>query len=242
MVPQGEHAACGLVDTLLTDKIFLDQFFAMLKEAGAHHLDIDTGVQCEFCGFLGVSCGTMCDQLVHSGVVADHRPIETKPATQDICQQGLVTGQGNPIPGVESAHDKISPFIDAGLVEWQVRLVESHRTYFCVVVLASPIGCAVAYVVFDARQQASIMVAIHDSTDHGAGEENILPITFHDTSPARVTGQVAHRRECDINTSGRGLCGAELAGPPDQVGVEGSCLCKGDRQDEIKAMYHVEHE
>ena len=85
-----------------------------------------------------------------------------------------------------------------------------------------------------------------EAADLGLGEAGadvrVLARAFGDPAPARVAGDVEHRREGEVEAGGRGLLGGEAGGLLPERRVEGAGLGQRDREDGAEAVDDVEPE
>ncbi len=85
-----------------------------------------------------------------------------------------------------------------------------------------------------------------EALDLGLGEAGadvrVLAGAFGDAAPARVAGDVEHRREGEVEAGGLGLVGGEAGGFLPEGGVEGAGLGERDREDGAEAVDDVEAE
>ena len=85
-----------------------------------------------------------------------------------------------------------------------------------------------------------------EAADLGLGEAGadvgVLAGALGDAAPARVAGDVEHRREGEVEAGGGGLFGGEAGGLLPERRVEGAGLGERDREDGAEAVDDVEAE
>ena len=90
--------------------------------------------------------------------------------------------------------------------------------------------------------EAVALEAAHLGLGEAGGDEGVLARALGDPAPARVAGDVEHRREGEVEAGGGGLPGGEAGGLLPERGVEGAGLGEGDREDGAEAVQDVEAE
>ena len=90
--------------------------------------------------------------------------------------------------------------------------------------------------------EALALEAAHLGLREPGGDEGVLAGALGDPTPARVAGDIEHRREGEVDAGGGGLPGGASGGRLPERGVEGARLREGDREDGAKAVQDVEPE
>ena len=90
--------------------------------------------------------------------------------------------------------------------------------------------------------EALALEAAHLGLGEAGGDEGVLARSLGDPAPARVAGDVEHRREGEVDAGGGGLRGGAAGGRLPERGVEGAGLGEGDREHGAEAVQDVEPE
>ena len=187
----------------------------------------------------------MLDQFLHRAVVTDGQPLEAPLLAQQVGQQPAVGGGGHAVDGVQRDHHRAGAGVHRGLVGRQVVLEHARQAHVHGVVVAAAFGRAVQGEVLDRRHDAvrGGQVGALVGTDHHAGQQRgqvgVFAEAFRDPPPARVAGDVDHRREAHVEPVGAGFEGGDPRAAGDHLGVPAGGQAEADGKDGAVPVGHV---
>ena len=178
-----------------------------------HHVHIYSCVECKSRCFLSVLSISLIAQLDDGVPVGDDEAVETPGFLENFCH-GVAVGRGRDAAYVvECAHHRRRALIYSGSERWEIGIPKCLTGDFSVDIVTSGLRCGITDKVLEAGcncallRQTGALIATHGGTAELGSEKHVLPVAFHDPAPARVAGDINHRRECPVHTAGRGLTG-----------------------------------
>lgn len=134
---------------------------------------------------------------------------------------------------------------DLTTLQGQVVLEHARQAHVHGVVVAAAFGRAVQGEVLDRRHDAvrGGQVGALVGTDHHAGQQRgqvgVFAEAFRDPPPARVAGDVDHRREAHVEPVGAGFEGGDPRAAGDHLGVPAGGQAEADGKDGAVPVGHV---
>ena len=216
--------------------------------AVADHFHVDTGGESHGGGLGLVGGVTVLDQFIDRVPVAHHEALEAPLFAQHLGERETVAGGGHTVETVESAHQRGDTGVDAGLERRQVDITQRGQADLGGVVVAAAFGRAVTHVVLQAGGDAVLLrvtgslKSAHGGSRHPAAEPRILAGPLGDASPARVAGDVHHRREHPVDAGGGRLGGGHGFDALDELLIPRAGQPEWNRKDRAEAVDRVETE
>ncbi len=243
---QPQDVADGVVQLLFAYLSVADQVGDVVEIGVRHHVHVDTGRERQS-GRIGlVGCEAVRDQLAGGVPVGDDHAVESPLVAQHLLQQPAVGGRGDAVVVVERGHDGHGAAVADRLLEGrQIDVAEQALGDVGRVVVAASLGGSVADEVFGAGGHAGrvadsvALIAPRHGGTHDGRQVGILARTLGDTAPARVAGDVEHRREGPANTGRRSFDGGGAGPLLHELGIECRGLAQRNGEDGLIAVDHV---
>ena len=178
-----------------------------------HHIHVHTGVEGLLRGRRCIQSDAVMRQLHHRGVIADHKAVKAPLPAENSIQQVGVRRHGNAVKRVERTHYGGRASLHRGLVRRKVDLAEAALAHVRGVVLATGLRRAIGGKMLHGRRHAvrlgkSVALVTADvGARHRRSKIGVLARAFRRAAPARVAGDVHHRRVKPANARGRRLLG-----------------------------------
>ena len=215
------------------------------KGVGCHrHFHVDASHQRAGGGIGRVSGKALLDQIVDGAGIGHDPALEAQFAAQNVGQGRLVGRGGNIVEVHIGAHDIAGAGLDRGLERGKVDVVEFGIRDIGRVVVAAARCRAIADKMLGAGDDmagCADMVALkplHLRARHGGTQIGILARAFDNAAPARIAGDVDHRREGPVDSERAGFAGSDSLVGNNSGGIKAGGVGQGHR----KHRAHSEHD
>ena len=173
------------------------QVLAVILVAHAH---VDAGLERHAHRVFRVGGHAVLDQLFNGAVVGDRDAFKAPLVAQDIFQQPGIGGRRGAVQRVQGHHHRAAAGIQPGFIRRHIVVEQALRAHVDRVVLFPALHRAVGGEVLDAGhhriavRRALALHRLHHRLAHHRGQIGVFPEPFGSASPARVAGDVDHRR------------------------------------------------
>ena len=246
---QREHAAHRLVETGHRNLTRRDQIGQVFQVEPALHAHVDAGHEGELGRLACVGGKTMRDQFLVTRIVGDDEPVEAPFATQDVGEQPGVGSRGDAVDLVERSHDGRRACRERGLEGREIGLAERALGDVDRVVVQPRLGRAIGGEMLGARRdrigrrETALALETADAGGrHQPAEQHVLAGALDAATPARVMGDVDHRREGPVDPRCGGLGACRPRRPPGQLRIETRGLGQWHRKHGAKSVNDVGRE
>ena len=190
----------------------------------------------------------MLDQLVDCAVVADRHTFEAPLLAQQILHQPHVGGGRHAIDRVQGHHHAARTRFNRRVVGRQIVLEHACRAHIDGVVVPPTLNGTIQGEVLDAghdiagQGRGGALIGLHHYPGDTRDQVGVFAEALGGTAPARVTGDVHHRCESQVDTVGAGLFGGDAAAQANGIHVPAGSQGQADRENGAMAVDNVVRE
>ena len=243
-----QDPAHGVIYAVFGDLAFSHEVFEMLHVEVVDHVHVQTCVDgIHGCG-LPVFRHALIYELDDCVPVCHDEAVMSPFFLEDICHGVAVCGAGSTADVVEGAHEGGGSCLDAGFERRKICIPECLAGDFRRYVVAAGFGCAVADIVLKTGgyvvrlREVVALICLHGSCAEYRCQVRVFSIAFGNTAPARVSGNVDHRRECPVDTGIIGFLCCHATGLAGKFRVPCGAECQRDRIYCPETVYDIEAE
>ena len=164
------------------------------------HAHVDAGLKRHAHRVFRVGGHAVLNQLFDGAVVGDRDAFKAPLVAQDVFQQPGISSRRGAVQRVQGHHHRAAAGIKPGFVRRHIVVEQALRAHVDRVVLFPALHRAVGGEVLDAGhhriavRRALALHRLHHRLAHHRGQIRVFPEPFGSASPARVAGDVDHRR------------------------------------------------
>ncbi|MCW0416700.1 hypothetical protein NB689_002454 [Xanthomonas sacchari] len=242
---EAQHAAHRVVQPRHRHRTVGDQARQVLQVQPALHADVHAGQERQPRRVARIAGVAVRDQFQVAGVVGDDQAAVVPLAAQHLAQQPGVGGGGHAGQLVEGGHGGHRAGAEGGLERREIHLAQGALGDVDGVVVQAGLGRAVGGEVLGAGGQRIGMVdaialeAAHAGLGETPAQQHVLAAAFHAAAPARIAGDVDHRREGPVDPDRAGFQCGGTRGALRQLRLEAGGFAQRHREHGGEAVDYI---
>ena len=177
--------------------------------------------------------------------VCHYQTIKSPLATKHILQNESISGRGYPIIIIKGSHKRSCTRFRCRFKRWQVNIAQTTFRNKCRIIVTPAFGCTITHKMFRTGsygsgtiQRISLKTFYHGSS-HYRSQIGVFTTSFGNASPARITGNVDHRRKSPTDTYGRSLNSCHPCTVFCNLRIERSRLSQWDGKNGFKPVNNI---
>ena len=195
-----EHVSGGIIQLGHGHLAGLHQPRQVLAVILVAHAHVDAGLQRYAHRVFRVGGHAVLNQLFDGAVVGNGDAFKAPLVAQDVFQQPGIRGRRGAVQRVQGHHHRAAAGIKPGFIRRHIVVEQALRAHVDRIVLFPALHRAVGGEMLDAGhhriavRRALALHRLHHRLAHHRGQIGVFPEPFGSASPARVAGDVDHRR------------------------------------------------
>ena len=242
---QTQHVGHHRVQLRLAHLAALHQFLKVGDIGIALHVDVHAGCGGLLRAMAQVGAVAVGNHLIDGAPVAHHHAVVAPLVAQDVVHELAVARRRHAVDVVERAHERGRACFSTLLERGQIHVAQQLVGNPCGVVVLAAFAGAITGEMLHAgghgvgTAEVVALVAAHHRHTQRAGEHGVLAKAFGYASPARIAGDVHHRRERPAYAHGTGLVGSYAGAFLHQCGIPRGSLPERDGEEGLETVNHV---